>query len=429
MNTATRTATRNRVSLRVAPTPLQALADRIANRTATVGVIGQGYVGFPLAQRAAERGFPTLGIEVDPAAARRCEQLNIHENYRVTLDANELGACEVVIIAVPTPTRESAGTRSPDLEPVRRAVAMLAGAPRSTEACLVVVESTYGPGTTRSLVAPALAPLGRLGEDLALGYSPERIDPGNDTYHVANIPKVVSGYDDQSRELVQAFYDAIVAATVPASCMEAAESCKLLENVFRFINITFAQEFEQFCAGAGVDAAEVTRLAATKPFGFMPFFAGVGIGGHCIAEDPYFLQDALRAHGSPSPLLDAAITNHEGRAMVIAGRVLDQFDRARPGGRVLLLGVTYKPNVADARRSPAEPLIAHLQDAGLEVAYHDPLVPRFGGLESVPIDCDPAGFDLTVLVTRHTAFDLGALAAAGHRLFDPTSRVAAAAAR
>jgi UDP-N-acetyl-D-glucosamine dehydrogenase len=259
-----------------------------------------------------------------------------------------------------------------------------------------------------------------LGGDVLLGYSPERIDPGNETFNLINTPKVTSGYDDMSAQLVQLFYSLILERAVPASSMEAAEATKILENTFRFINITFAQEFDAYCEQAGLDAREITGLAATKPFGFMPFYAGPGIGGHCIAEDPYYLHQSMRDEGMEPAILEAAIANHEGRAQVMVDRIARRLG-ARPlaGARILFLGVSYKPNVGDARRSPAQPMLALLQVAGAQVDYHDPLVARFEGRTSVDLDAAaPSDYDLAVLVTHHSDLDYAGMLEAGWRIFD-----------
>jgi UDP-N-acetyl-D-glucosamine dehydrogenase len=398
--------------------PFETLADDIRTARCTVGVVGQGYVGFPLAQRAAACGFRTIGIDLDPCAVERARSLNTWDRYGCTSDLSALAECSVVMIAVPTPTATTPEGFAPDLGAVRAAAQVVGRFPPSRGARLVIVESTYAPGTTREVVAPLVGP-GTSERPTAIAYSPERIDPGNDRFDVVNIPKLVAGLDEDASQLAAEFYGQIVERVVPASSVEAAEAAKLLENVFRFVNITFAQEFDEYCDRIGVSSREVVGLAATKPFGFMPFSAGAGIGGHCIAEDPYFLRAAMVGAGLAPPILEASIGNHENRAAVLAERI-----RRRLGGltgrNILLLGVTYKPDVADTRRSPAGELVRVLEAAGAHVGFADPYVQAFAGMSSVDLDAArPGEVALAVVVTRHRAFDLDRMRAAGWALFDP----------
>ena len=398
----------------------QELEAKIRTRRAVVGVVGQGYVGFPLAQRTARCGFKTFGFDLNGDTVARCEAANTSRRYRAVMTVLALRPCDVLIVAVPTPTRFSGAAYEPDLTLVVSAVRSLVThvlddhRPR-----LVLIESTYAPGATRTVVAPIIAEKLPLGEQVFLGYSPERIDPGNQRFQLANTPKITSGFDAAAAALTQLFYSQVVDRAVPASSLEAAEATKILENTFRFINITFAQEFDRYCEQAGISAHEVTQLAATKPFGFMPFYAGPGIGGHCIAEDPYFLYAAMREAGSDAPILQAALANHEGRAQVIVARIARQLGRPLQGARILLLGVSYKPNLGDARRSPAQPIVQLLEAAGATVGYHDPYVATFAERRSTDLaTADPADYDLAVLITRHSDLDYGALAAAGWTIWD-----------
>jgi len=400
------------------------LRDRINGRQAVVGVVGQGYVGFPLAQRVAECGFTTLGFDVNDATIARCAAGNRHRKYRAIRSVGDLTSVDVIIIAVPTPTRDGEAGREPDLSVVTAAVhTVLASLPDDRRLRLLILESTYAPGTTRNVVAPIVAACRKLNREIALGYSPERIDPGNTTYSLVNTPKVTSGYDEDAAFLTQLFYSQIVDQAVSAPSLEAAEATKILENTFRFINITFAQEFDQYCEQLGISAREVTRLAATKPFGFMPFYAGAGIGGHCIAEDPYYLHQSMQDAGLAAPILGAAIANHEARAGVIRERIVYRLG-GRPihGARILLLGVSYKPGIGDARRSPAELLIAELAAEGAIVDYHDPYIARFAGRDSVDLgSLQPTDYDLCVVVTDHGFVQVRRLEAAGWRVLDTTN--------
>ncbi len=401
------------------------LERRIRSRDARVGVMGQGYVGFPLAQRIAHCGYHTIGYDISDAAVDRCEQQNHSRRYKAVHSAIELGHCDIVIIAVPTPTREK-DVRVPDLSLVTTAVrTVLAHIPDDRRARLLVIESTYAPGTTRNVVAPLVNIWHRIGRNIALGYSPERIDPGNGRFTVENTPKITSGYDAISAHLTRLFYHSVVEKVVPASSLEAAEAAKILENTFRFVNITFCQEFDEYCQRLGVNSREVTELASTKPFGFMPFHAGAGIGGHCIAEDPYFLYESMVRTGGSAPILQAALANHEGRARVIVDRIAARlYPRSLVGSRILLLGVTYKPDVADPRRSPAAGILRQLEALGVEVAYHDPLIWQFEGHRSIDLaSTSPEAYDLAVIVTRHSGLDLEAMRRAGWHVFDPVDPV------
>lgn len=401
---------------------LGALAEAIAGHSARVGVIGQGYVGFPLAQRIAEVGFTTYGIDINGATLERCAERNRFTSYHAVRPSDLRDSCDVLIVAVPTPTKDLPdGRREPDLTAVIAGVrTALANVTDDSHARLLVLESTYAPGTTRTVVAPIIAAAHDLGDVIALGYSPERIDPGNQVYDIVNTPKITSGIDPASACLTQLFYSQVVQNAVQASSMETAEATKILENAFRFVNITFAQEFEEYCERIGISAREATYLAGTKPFGFQPFFAGAGIGGHCIAEDPYYLYQSMIEKGLEPNILRSALRNHEHRASVEVERIIRNLG-GRPVHecRVLILGVSYKPNIGDARRSPAEPIIDGLVTEGATVDYFDPFVPEFHGRRSINLEAaQPSDYDLAVLLTEHSTVDYSALAEAGWKIID-----------
>ncbi len=406
------------------PEGLRALEARIRTRKAVVGVVGQGYVGFPLAQRIAQSGYKTYGFDLNGDTVARCEQENKSRRYRAVMTVLGLRPCDVLVVAVPTPTRFTGSVYEPDLAMVISAVrSLVSHVLEESRPRLIVLESTYAPGTTRSVVAPIIAERHALGETVLLGYSPERIDPGNTRFHLENTPKITSGMDAASAELVQLFYSSFVERAVPATSLEAAEATKILENTFRFINITFAQEFDSYCEQMGISAHEVVSLASTKPFGFMPFFAGPGIGGHCIAEDPYFLYQAMLDAGSEAGMLAAGLRNHENRAGVIVERIARAMGRPLAGARILLLGVSYKPNIGDARRSPAMPILQLLEAAGATVDYHDRHVARFADRASTDLsDASPEAYDLAVLLTEHSSVDYAALEAAGWKLWNAHGR-------
>lgn len=396
------------------------LSRRIQGRDAVVGVVGQGYVGFPLAQEIAAAGFVTYGYDVRQEAVASCLERNRSKRYHAVDSAEFLSRCDVVVVAVPTPTVTAGGRQSPDLSLVvaatRNALAHLAD---DGGARLLILESTYSPGTTRNVVAPLVKQYFRAGTKIAIGYSPERIDPGNPSFSVSNTPKIVSGLDDVASDLTRVFYEQFIHQVVEASSVEAAEAAKMLENTFRFINIAFAQEFDEYCAAAGLNSREVTELAATKPFGYMPFFAGAGIGGHCIAEDPYFLLETMREAGSPAGLLEAAVANHESRARLLADRVQAALPGDLRGVRVLLLGVSYKPEIADTRKSPALGILRELEARGASVSFADPYVAEFAGRRSLPVAMvSSREFDIAVLVTAHRCFSAEELRAHGWPLVD-----------
>ena len=397
------------------------LAQRIAERTACVAVVGQGYVGFPLAQAVAHAGFRAYGFDTSPHTAEHCRRRNLAPAYRAGTSPDPLAESDVIVIAVPTPTRNENGVRSPDLSYVVSALETMGEFHRRhPRPRLLILECTYAPGTTRALVRRLVAEAQAAGVPLAIGYSPERIDPGNPEHSLCNTPKVVSGYDAAAAELVESFYAAFIPRTSRASSMESAEAAKMLENAFRFVNITFAQEFDDYCEAAGIDSREITTLAGTKPFGFMPFYAGAGIGGHCIAEDPYFLRRSMAEVGAPAGILDAAMANHETRAGVIVERIVRRLaPRPTTGARVLLIGVTYKRDVGDTRMSPADPIREALIARGATVDYHDPYVDSWHGVRSVDLAmADPETYDLAVVVSRHSTLDLCQLRAAGWHLYD-----------
>lgn len=399
------------------------LADRIRAHRAVVGVVGQGSVGFALAQRIAQRGFQVLGYDVNGDTVLRCGSVNRSRRYRAVVSIMALRACDVLVVAVPVGTRVVDGASEPDLSPVLSAVRMLSNhVLDATRQRLLVIESTYAPGTTRGALLPLLSAHHALGTTLLVGYSPERFNAGRDAVALGSTPKIVSGFGAAATELTQLFYSQFIETVLPASSVEAAESTSILENVFRFINITFVQEFDSFCDRLGLDVEEVTRLAATKPFGFMHFYPGYGIGGHNIVESPYFLREAMSGAGMTPTLLSAAVEIHETRVHEIVERIVRALG-GRPihGARILLLGVAYKPDVADTRGTPALQLIGRLCDEGAEVDYHDRYVPRFAARTSVELEAmAPASYDLAVVLTQHQHIDYAALEAAGWKLFGVT---------
>lgn len=406
-----------------------ALRGRIESRTARIGVIGLGYVGLPLALAFAERGFPVLGFDVDPA---KVEALGRGECYirhldrervraqvetarlSATADFDRLPEADAILICVPTPlTRQ----REPELRYVRATAEQIGLRLRPGQ--LVVLESTTYPGTTEELLLPRLSSLGlRCGEDFFLAFSPEREDPGNPKFSTTNIPKLVGGVDAVSTDLAQALYDQVVPATVRMSSARAAEAAKLLENVFRAVNIALVNELKVIYDRMGIDIWEVLDAAATKPFGFMRFDPGPGWGGHCIPLDPFYLSWKAREHGVSTRFIElAGEVNVRMPEYVIDKLIgaLNERGRAVKGSRVLVLGLSYKRDIDDPRESPAFEVLDRLLRLGAEVRYHDPHVavapamrswPDLPPLESVPLTAEALeASDAVIVVTDHSAVD------------------------
>jgi nucleotide sugar dehydrogenase len=400
-------------------------------------VVGLGYVGLPLVKGAVDAGLRVVGFDVD---RRKLEGLNagrshvddisdaqvaelIERGFRATDDAEVFGRTDTIVICVPTPLECD---QTPDLSAVRGAAATIAGQLRP--GALVVLESTTYPGTTEEILAPLLEEGSglRAGRDFHLAFSPERIDPGNPTWGLRNTPKIVGGLTATSTKAAVIFYERFIDTVVPVKGLAEAEMAKLLENTYRHINIALVNEMAIFCDELGVDLWESIDAAATKPFGFQAFRPGPGVGGHCIPIDPNYLSYRVRSLGYPFRFVELAQeVNNRMPAYVVtrAQRMLNAHRKPLNGSRVLLLGVTYKPDIADERESPARPLGRRLLEGGAELSYHDPAVATWTvgdrTLTSVP---DPvaaaAEADLVVLVQPHRAYDLDALVAASPLLLD-----------
>ncbi|HWM90768.1 MAG TPA: nucleotide sugar dehydrogenase [Thermoanaerobaculia bacterium] len=405
------------------------LRSRIEGRTARIGIIGLGYVGLPLALAFAERGFPVLGFDVDPL---KVETLGRGESYIRHLDAGRVRAqveagrlsatadfdrlpdADAILICVPTPlTRQ----REPELRYVRTTAEQIGRRLRSGQ--LVVLESTTYPGTTEELLLPRLSSLGlRCGEDFFLAFSPEREDPGNPHFSTTNTPKLVGGVDPVSTDLAQALYEQVVPRTVRLSSARAAEAAKLLENIFRAVNIALVNELKVIYDRMGIDIWEVLDAAATKPFGFMRFDPGPGWGGHCIPLDPFYLSWKAREHGITTRFIElAGEVNVRMPEYVIDKLIgaLNERGRAVKGSRVLVLGLSYKRDIDDPRESPAFDVLDRLLRLGAVVSYHDPHVPVAPGMrswpdlpamESVALTAEALeASDAVIVVTDHAAVD------------------------
>lgn len=395
-----------------------ALIARIEARSARIGMVGLGYAGLPLALRFAELGFAVTGFDIDPAkvAAINAGRSPVHgiEDARIAasgmaarLDMAEARDCDAILICVPTPI---GAHKEPDLGPVRAAVTALAPHLRPGQA--IGLESTTYPGTTEEFVLPALAAAGlEAGRDAFVLYSPEREDPGNPEGTVGRMPKLLAGATPACLAVGTALYGPAAGTLVPVSSLKAAELVKLYENVFRAVNIGLVNELKRISHALGLDVHEVIDAAATKPFGFMPFRPGPGLGGHCIPVDPYYLAWKARELGVPSDFVELAGRVNDAMPAYVVGRLRDALDargKALRGARVLLLGMAYKPGVPDMRESPAAELFHLLARRGARIAYHDPLVPRFtaGGLESLPLTpALLAAQDAVVVVTPQPGMD------------------------
>jgi len=397
---------------------------RLESRDATVAVVGLGYVGLPLALALAGGGYRVIGIDRDPARvadvnARRSPIDDVSSadlaaalaggRLQATQSVAEAGDADAVVIAVPTPIDDH---RVPDLSAVREAAAAVSEV--VSRGSLVVLESTTYPGTTEEVIVPALRARGLApGHDVFVGYSPERIDPGNRVWRLSNTPKVVAGLTHACLEVTVALYEGVVEQVVPVSSLKTAEITKLFENIFRVVNIALVNEFQQICDGFDIDVWEVLAACATKPYGFMPFRPGPGLGGHCVPVDPFYLAWKAREKGIATEFIElAGKVNAQQPAYVVGAvtRLLNERRLAVKGARVALLGVAYKKNVADVRESPAVRIIELLQRAGAEVSYHDPHVPVFevAGrvLRSTPLTAEyVAAQDCVLVVTDHDAID------------------------
>jgi UDP-N-acetyl-D-glucosamine dehydrogenase len=402
------------------------LLEKIRDRRARVGVIGLGYVGLPLALLFEEAGFEVVGFDVDPAkpvalhkgesyirhiGAERVAKAFARGRVVATTDFDRLAECDAVLVCVPTPLGKH---REPDLSFIRATAAEVARRLRRGQ--LVVLESTTYPGTTREELLPPFEARGmKCGTDFFLAFSPEREDPGNRSFHTQNIPKVVGGVDPASQEVATTLYGAAVERVVPVSSPEVAEATKLLENIFRAVNIALANEMKLVLDRMGVNVWEVIDAARTKPFGFMPFYPGPGLGGHCIPLDPFYLTWKAAEHGVWARFIELAGDINTAMPDYVVDRTakaLNRHGKSLKGSRALVLGLSYKADIDDDRESPSFEIIERLQEEGAEVAYCDPYIPmaRPGrdhdlGLASVPCTAEEFGrYDVLVVSTAHSDF-------------------------
>ena len=388
-----------------------------------VAIVGAGYVGLPLARVFADAGKSVLLVDVD---ADRVAMLNAGESYiedvptdvlkplvekglvAATTDYDEVRETDAILVALPTPLSKQ---REPDLRILTTAAGEIAK--RLRKGHLVVLESTTYPGTTREQVQPILEAGSGLaaGTDFHLAFSPERVDPGREDWTTKNVPKVVGGITEASTDAAAALYASAIDRIHPVSSPEAAELTKLLENIFRSVNIALVNELAQLCDRMGIDVWEVVDAAATKPFGFMSFKPGPGLGGHCIPIDPFYLTWKAREYGFQTEFIELAGKINESMPYFCRSLVSQALnhskERSLKGSRILVLGVAYKPDIADVRESPAVKIISLLRGAGAEVAYHDPHVPSLdeNGLAMESVALEPSGYDCVVVVTNHSEID------------------------
>lgn len=410
------------------------LLRRISDRSATIAVVGLGYVGLPLVRAALEARFRVVGFDVDEAKIRKLRRgvaylkhlgrglprmLARSDRFSATSSPRELAAerPDAVILCVPTPLGPH---REPDLSFVRGSTELAARAVR--KGGLVVLESTSYPGTTREVCGPILRRAGfTIGRDCFLAFSPEREDPGRRSFETRTIPRLVGGVDGASARVAHALYSAMVDRVHLVESAEVAEAAKLLENVYRAVNIALVNELKPIFGAMGIDIWRVIRAAATKPFGFQPFYPGPGLGGHCIPIDPYYLSWKAREAGRPTRFIElAGEINHQMPAYVVERLAEALNDAGRPlkGSRVLVVGIAYKPNVDDVRETPAAEIISLLVARGARVAFHDPHVPKFPAMRRYRFNMRSQRLtapglrkaDAVLIVTNHDAVDYSLIA-------------------
>jgi UDP-N-acetyl-D-glucosamine dehydrogenase len=382
----------------------------------SVSVIGLGYVGLPLAVAAAKSGFKVTGIDLDEIKVREInngksqiedisneELINLVNGGKIKAESNysSIENSEIVVICVPTPLLEN---HLPDLSYLEFVAKAIKG--RLNQESLLILESTVAPGTTRDFLAPLLEfDFNKPEKNFKLAFSPERIDPMNLHWKIKNTPKIVAGMTSEAKNLAVKFYSKFIDEVIECESIEVAETAKLLENSFRFINISFINELSIFCQKLGININEVVNAAATKPYGFMPFYPSIGIGGHCIPVDPLYLANKAREIGAPTRFIDLADHINQEMPAYFVGRAEEKIGGLK-GKKVLVIGVSYKPNVADVRETPVAALILGLKNKGAEVFWHDDLVKEWNAEKSAALSSE---YDLAILATPHDYLDLSKL--------------------
>ncbi|MBB5700768.1 UDP-N-acetyl-D-glucosamine dehydrogenase [Ochrobactrum daejeonense] len=424
------------------------LERRITERTAHVGVIGLGYVGLPLAITVANQGFRVTGFDIDPD---KITALNAYQSYieavsdealtavskpgrfTSTTSFTQIERCDIVIICVPTPLTKH---RDPDLSFVENTSRAIAAKLRPGQ--LIVLESTTYPGTTNDVVRPILEETGlKSGRDFFLGFSPEREDPGNRHFETSTIPKVVSGDGEEAQQLMAAFYGAVVKTVVPVSSNATAEAVKLTENIFRAVNIALVNELKILYTAMGIDIWEVIEAAKTKPFGYMPFYPGPGLGGHCIPIDPFYLTWKSREFELPTRFIELAGEINSAMPRYVVSRLAEALDiqsgKALSRSRILILGLAYKKNIPDIRESPSLRLIELIEERGAQTDYHDPFVPEIPptrqfrpllGKKSVSLSVEQLKqYDAVLVATDHDAVDYQLIVAESALIVDTRNKL------
>lgn len=413
------------------------LLDKIKNHSAVVGVVGLGYVGLPLAVLQTKTGFQVIGIEEN---LEKTEQINKGKSYvkdvrdtdlaqasgtnrfAVTTNFDALRKCDVVLICVPTPLTVN---KEPDISAIIKVSKAIAR--YSHPNMLVVLESTSYPGTTEEIIAPELTKHGlQVGQDLFIAFSPERVDPGNPSFKTRNTSKLVGGMTATCREMAQTFYEQSVVKIFPVSSTRVAEMTKVFENVFRSVNIALVNELAMLCDRMGLNVYEVIDAAATKNFGFMPFYPGPGVGGHCIPLDPYYLSWKSKEYDLHTRFIELAGEINEGMPYFVVGklqRLLNRRGKCLHGATILVLGVTYKADIGDPRESPATKVMELLQKEGARLLYADPFTPRLtvGDTEHTATTLSPAlvaECDISLILTAHSTFDYDMIVEQAPLIFD-----------
>jgi UDP-N-acetyl-D-glucosamine dehydrogenase len=378
-----------------------------------ISVIGQGYVGLPIAMAACEAGYKVIGIDKDQekiellksgisgledVSDQAVTKYLKSRSYQPTTEFEEISNSKVILICVPTPLDAE---NLPDLSYVKNATNEISK--YLSKDTLVILESTVGPGTTRDFMIPLLEKgSGMPRQNFHVAFSPERIDPLNQNWNIFNTPKIVAGLTEESKQLAMNFYSRFVKTLVPVDSLEIAETAKLLENSFRLVNISFINEISQFCQKLGIDIKSVIDAASTKPYGFMPFYPSLGVGGHCIPVDPIYLANKAQQIGASARFIEVA-TNINLEMPTYFTDIAEKMLGSLINKRVLIVGVSYKPNVSDVRQTPVRGLIEVLRNRGALVSWHDDLVKEWAGETSVPLSPD---YDLAILATPHNYLDL-----------------------
>ena len=378
-----------------------------------IAVVGQGYVGLPLAIAAANASFRVIGLDnngnkvanlnnfisdIEGISSDELKKITSKGNYHATEDFSELAGAEIILICVPTPLGNNG---KPDLKFLIEATTEVAK--NMSKGTLVIIESTVAPGTTRNMIVPLIKSESKLGdENFTVAFSPERVDPLNDTWGIKNTPKLLSALTEEGYRLAFNFYSKFVNTIIKCDSTEVAETAKLLENSFRLINISFINEISIFCQKLGIEVNQVIKAASTKPFGFMPFYPSIGIGGHCIPVDPIYLATAAKSIGVPTRLIELAHQINQEMPGYFVGRAEEKIGGLKDK-KVLVIGVSYKPNMADVRETPVEALILGLRNKGAEVFWHDDLVKEWNDEKSVALS---DVYDLAIIATPHAYLDL-----------------------